>query len=317
MLTLFSKSRLTLFSIAFLSVSFLLSHQAQSKNLHHVVIVSVDGLRPDAISKSASPHIQAMKEKGMWAENAHTIVPSITLPSHTSMLTGRTFEAHQVSWNSYEPERGLVSVETCLEIAHKHGLSTAMFVGKEKFKHLNRPGSLDFFSLPGLTTATAAEVVSSFSSYVKEKGLPVLTFVHLPDTDAAGHSSGWMSSDYFKALKDIDSAMEKLLSVVHQDKNHAQTLIIFTADHGGTGKTHGEATEEHTHIPWIAFGEPIRQASIYKKPVKTYDTAATALNFLGIRAPQKWEGKPVTLQSNLVSATHLRKKSQNLEVQPN
>src|SRR5687767_5567424 len=55
----------------------------------NVVVVSVDGLRPDAIAKYSAPTLQRLMREGSYTLAARTIDPSTTLPSHTSMLTGQ------------------------------------------------------------------------------------------------------------------------------------------------------------------------------------------------------------------------------------
>src|SRR5687768_4085146 len=52
----------------------------------HVVIISLDGLRPDAIDKFGARTLQRLMREGTYTLNAQTILPSKTLPSHTSML---------------------------------------------------------------------------------------------------------------------------------------------------------------------------------------------------------------------------------------
>lgn len=267
----------------------LLAGVVWSNGVKHVVIISVDGLRPDAISTKISPHIENMYRNGVSAKKAQTILPSMTLPSHTSMLTGRDVNAHGIKWNSYMAENGIVKVATCLEIARKAGLSTAMFVAKEKFKHLNRPKSLDEFSFPG---NHSKDVTMAFIDYVKRKDLPNLTFIHLPDTDLAGHADGWMSPAYMKALKNIDVEVDRILKVTLSSKYKSNTVVILTADHGGLDHTHGGDIPAHRLIPWMAFGGPIKKHREIETLVTTYDTAATAIDLLKIKVPADWDGKP-------------------------
>src|SRR5688572_850900 len=66
----------------------------------NVVVVSVDGLRPDAIGTFAAPTLQRLIREGSYSLSASTIHPSKTLPSHTSMLTGQPPERHGVLWNN-------------------------------------------------------------------------------------------------------------------------------------------------------------------------------------------------------------------------
>jgi hypothetical protein len=54
----------------------------------HVFILSLDGLRPEAISQAPMPTLITLMQNGAYTLTAQTISPSSTLPSHTSMLTG-------------------------------------------------------------------------------------------------------------------------------------------------------------------------------------------------------------------------------------
>jgi hypothetical protein len=62
----------------------------------NIVVVSVDGLRPDAIGTYRAPTLQRLMREGSFTLSASTIHPSKTLPSHTSMLTGQGPELHGV-----------------------------------------------------------------------------------------------------------------------------------------------------------------------------------------------------------------------------
>ena len=89
------------------------------------------------------PAFHAMARQGARTWEAYTTIPPLTLPSHTSMLTGVGVQKHQVTWNGYDPTKGPLAVPTIFSLAKARGLKTAMFVGKEKLKHLELPGSLD------------------------------------------------------------------------------------------------------------------------------------------------------------------------------
>ena len=62
----------------------------------HVVVVSIDGLRPDAIETYGAATLQRLMREGSYTLSGSTIDPSKTLPSHTSMLTGQPPERHGV-----------------------------------------------------------------------------------------------------------------------------------------------------------------------------------------------------------------------------
>ena len=94
----------------------------------HVVVISVDGLRPDAIARYGAPTLQRLVREGRATLDARTIVPSLTLPSHTSMLTGVGPDQHGIEWNDDQVVgRGHVAVPTVFAVAHSAGLRTAGF----------------------------------------------------------------------------------------------------------------------------------------------------------------------------------------------
>ena len=73
-----------------------------------------------------------------------------------------------------------------------------------------------------------------------------------------------------------------------------KSTIIVTADHGGHAKTHGSALPIDMDIPWIAWGQGIKRGYEIQAPVKTFDTAATALWLLDVPRPESFDGVPVT-----------------------
>lgn len=254
--------------------------------VNHVVIISIDGLRPDAIDAAGATELQDLRSRSKVALDAKTITPSITLPSHTSMLTGRDISIHEITWNRYKPERGYVQVPTVFEIAKARGLSTAMFVGKEKLKHLAKPGTLDVFSFPAYP---AKEIAVDFVRRTNVSGLRNLTFIHLPDPDGAGHRYKWMSKEYFNAVRDSSKAVKIIEDQLNRLEPRDYRLIL-TSDHGGHGRHHKKNIAVNRQIPWMLSGPGIVPGAI-RTPVMTYDTAPTALKLLGIEAPVGWEGK--------------------------
>ena len=103
----------------------------------HVVVISIDGLRADAIEASGASNLQRMMREGAYSLDARTIMPSRTLPSHTSMMTGVSPEVHGITWNDEQVDaQGRVRVPTMFDMADSAHLKTAAFFGKAKFRHL-------------------------------------------------------------------------------------------------------------------------------------------------------------------------------------
>ena len=263
----------------------------------HVLIISVDGLRPDAIDRLGARTVQRLMREGSFARDARTIVPSSTLPSHASMLTGVEPRVHGIGWNSDEiGERGRVRVRTVFGLARAAGLRTAAFFGKPKLNHLDAPGTLDYaHSLDSLLPrrGAGARTAQLVGKYL-ERARPNLLFVHLVDPDLAGHLSGWMGPDYARAVQDADSALGAVLAHADARFGVGEYVVIVTADHGGHDRTHGTKRPEDMTIPWIAWGEGVRAGAELRSGVRTTETAATALWLLGVAIPRAWSGRPVT-----------------------
>lgn len=285
----------------------------------HVFIISFDGGKPAVIAESEMPVFKAMAAEGAHTWVAQTIMPSITLPSHTSMLTGVTPLKHHILWNDWKPELGLVKVPTVFSIAKEHGFTTAMFVGKVKFRHLDLPGTVDtfVFPLPNLPAdAQAAEkskveakaVAKAFASALAGGLKPNLCFIHFSDTDTAGHKYGWGSPEQIKAFANCDAALKIVMDAIRKADLADSSVVILTADHGGHNATpeqlkanptmakgtHGLAIPDDLNIPWIAWGKGVKAHLDLTAPIGTCDTAATALWLLDIPVPAGFDGKPVT-----------------------
>lgn len=248
-----------------------------------VVIVSIDGLRPDSLSVERTPNILDMAGRGTACWQAQTIFPPITLPSHASMLTGYLPATHGLTWGDYQPAKGLTKVPTIFSYARAAGLRTVMVVGKDKLNHLKLDGSLDVYDLVGGTD----EVIVNHAVVQVQAGADLM-LVHLPDVDVSGHNAGWMSERYLTQVAEADQAVGRLLNALPP---HA--TVILTADHGGFGPTHGMNRVQDMTIPWIIVGPDILENQVVPRAISTMDTAATALDVLGLKLAANAPGKPV------------------------
>jgi predicted AlkP superfamily pyrophosphatase or phosphodiesterase len=294
-----------------LAIIFVSATVSAAPRAEHVFIISVDGGSPVAIEQSKMPVLQRMVKEGAHSWHAQTIKPSLTLPSHTSMLTGLPMEKHKVTWNNWEPTNGIVKVSTVFAAAKQAGLSTAMFVGKEKFLHLAQPGTVDEFYYD---RANAVVVMKSDSGdkVVKKEGnifarmvatnaadyiikhKPNLCFIHFTDTDTIGHEFGWRTPEQLKAFAETDAALGMIQKAIRKAGIAKQSVIILSADHGGNGKGHSRGTPIDMQIPWVAWGATVKKNYEIIMPINTCDTAATALWLLDVKPLAPMDGVVVT-----------------------
>lgn len=261
----------------------------------HVLVVSIDGLRPDAIAAFNAPTLRRLMAQGSYTLAASTITPSKTLPSHTSMLTSLPPEQHGVLWNTPATARkDLIEQSTVFGVARAGGYRTAAFYSKSKFQPLQQPGTLDYSQAPGgwFGRWKSERTVSDVEEYLATAD-PNLLFVHFGDVDRAGHASGWMSPEYGRAVEIVDASLARLLAAAERAFGTSEFTAIVTADHGGHGHDHGSADPRDVTIPWLAWGRGVKTGALTSTGIRTMDTAATAAWLLGLDEPESWVGVPV------------------------
>ncbi len=254
-----------------------------------MVIISLDGLRPDALEQADTPILDDLRTKGAYSPSAKTILPSVTLVSHASMLGGMTPAKHGIFENEDKLSVGFINGPTLFSIAHDAGLSTGMVVGKPKLSHLVLTDSVDIYNYAG----PLDRLVVNQAIKIIQAGLPNILFIHLPDIDSAGHAFGWMSQAQLIDIGHTDALIGEIITALNEGNTLSQTVLIITADHGGHARTHGTNSLEDMTIPWLAVGPTIRTNVILTRPITIYDTAATALYILKLSQPSAWDGQPV------------------------
>jgi predicted AlkP superfamily pyrophosphatase or phosphodiesterase len=252
-----------------------------------VLLVSVDGLRPDILLRGDTPVMRALIARGAFTMWARTTAVATTLPSHTSMLTGMTPPHHGIVWNSDLPLTHPVypSRPTLMELAHQVGLTTAMATGKSKFHALARPGTLDWVYVPADSTMPDAAVADTTVAWIR-RGAPQVMFVHLPAVDTAGHAKGWGSREQLAAVAEADRCLGRILAALAASGKLDSTVVLVSSDHGGAGRGHGPDDPRSRHIPWIVAGPGIRAGIDLTGDagleVNTEDTFATLCMALGL-----------------------------------
>lgn len=265
--------------------------------VERVLIVSVDGLRPDMLLRAAAPNVRRLMRTGSFTFYARTAEVAWTLPAHATMLTGVSPDRHGLLWDVDIPKANRIYSRrpTIFQLAKAKGYTTAMAVGKSKLNQLAKPGSLDWEFIPE-EYAQADQVAAHAVDFIRLHK-PQVFFLHFADVDGAGHGNGWGSEEQVEAVAKVDAALGVVLETLRQQKLFETTAIIFTSDHGGSGIVHGAGDIRSRLIPWIISGPGIRQnldlTGYHDLEVNTEDTFATACFLLHIPVDGNVEGKPV------------------------
>src|SRR5690606_25826447 len=107
-----------------------------------VLLVSVDGMRPDSLEKAGHPMIARMLREGSYSLKAQTVMPSVTLPCHMSMFHSVPPGRHGIVENVYTAQ--VRPVAGLCEQLRMNGKRNAFFHNWSELQDLARPGSLAY-----------------------------------------------------------------------------------------------------------------------------------------------------------------------------
>lgn len=251
------------------------------------VLVMLDGVRPDAIAAAGCPALDGLRARGATTLTARSVMPSITLPCHTSIFYSVPPERHGITSNDWQPmARPLPGL---VEVAKQSGLRCGFFYNWEQLRDMARPGTMHsaFFRNSSETAEGDDEVADAAAAQIGPERLD-FAFVYFGTVDSAGHAFGWMSPPYLAQLRRVDAALGRLLAALP-----AETTVLVQADHGGHDRSHGTDSPEDMTIPWLLAGPTIRKGYEIAEPVSLLDTAPTLARVLGLAAPAAWEGRAV------------------------
>jgi len=255
--------------------------------VNRVLIIGIDGVRPDALRKARTTNMDALWKDGAYSFKASTDEISSSGPCWTAMLTGVWHTKHNVISNDYKAP----NLEEYPHFFHrireeKPDLKSYSIVNWEPIHKILQVGDASYESSPSSDAKVTSEVVS----LLKSTDMDVM-FVQLDDVDHAGHAHGFSprSAKYLKAIEKSDRQFGKMLSALKSRNTYDQEnwLIIVTSDHGGSGKGHGKNIDEHTTVFYFASGLSVDIGKIYDE-VNVVDVAVTALDHLGIAIKDEW-----------------------------
>jgi predicted AlkP superfamily pyrophosphatase or phosphodiesterase len=223
---------------------------------------------------------------------------NLTIPNHATMMTGRptgqpsgqgntvyhgytgnrTSRSGVTLHNSGNPH--LSYVASAFDVAHDNGLSTALYASKSKFVLFERSydaenGAADAVSPDDGTdkidvyvnevpffSRNASKINAAFVSRMTVSPLNY-SWVHYCDPDVAGHNDGWGSEEWVGAVRNVDGYLGEIFDLIASESAlSGKTAIILTADHGGTGITHGDpAVPANYIVPYFVWGPGVEAAA--------------------------------------------------------
>ncbi len=253
--------------------------------MEKVVLVLVDGMRPDGMMQCGHAYPGELCKKSAYTLNARTVMPSVTLPCHMSLFHSVDPDRHGILSNTYVPQvRPVVGLFDRLDM---YGKKCAFFYTWEELRDLSRPDHLHTAVCYNQHKQSDTDILITDAAidYINRE-LPDFTFVYLGETDeVGGHSCGWMSEQYLKSVNKAWGCIEKL----HKSLPEGYSLIVV-ADHGGHDRSHGTDCPEDMTIPICCCGGKF-EAGKELENASIKDIATTVAALLEVPAVKEWEGK--------------------------
>jgi arylsulfatase A-like enzyme/Flp pilus assembly protein TadD len=281
----------------------------------NLLLVTIDTLRGDALSAyggpARTPTLDDLASHGARFTFAHSHAV-VTLPSHTSILTGLLPYEHAVRDNSgFRVPDGTVTIAGRLKAA---GFSTGAFVGGFPVtKRFGLSPGFDVYDdqipeLRGDVTFSMAErpadqVVSRAVAWIGAQPGKFFSWVHVFDAHSPyrapePYASQYPNQPYYAEVAWVDHALAPLFARLATLSR--PTVVIVTADHGESLGEHGEAThgmfayESTLHVPLIIAtvtpGQAPPRGVVIDSPARHLDIAPTALDALGLPADPRLKG---------------------------
>ena len=288
-----------------------------AREIRNVILISIDTCRADYLScygyeRPTTPNIDAVAAQGILFENVVTPVP-ITLPAHSSMLTGTIPPYHGVHRNiGYQLAE---SDLTLAEILGQNGFTTGAVISafvldslfgidqgfttyNDKFEEAHLAA--------GASERKGGEATGFALEWLEEhKAEKFFFFLHYFDphdeyVPPEPFASQFAGDPYAGEIAYTDYCIGQVMNKLKKLDLYDSTLIIITGDHGEMLGEHGEKTHS-----FFIYQSAIRVPLIFKLPgsgesrrisdlVGIIDIVPTICGMLGIEVPGAVQGQDLS-----------------------
>jgi arylsulfatase A-like enzyme/tetratricopeptide (TPR) repeat protein len=281
----------------------------------NLLLISIDTLRTDRLGSYGNklietPSIDRLAREGIRFTAAYTAVP-LTLPSHTSILTGLQPFTHGVRDNGgFYPSR-----PTLATILKANGFQTAAFVSSfvldsrwglnSGFDHYFDNFTVTMADLAAMARVqrpggeTWVEAQRWLDAHVNDRFFVWLHFFdpHTPYTPPEPYRTRYAGRPYDGEVAYADSVVGQVIAYFENHQILDRTLVVLLSDHGeGLGEhdedEHGLLAYDSTlRVPLIIrLPNHARAGAVVDRTSSLVDVAPTVLGLLGISPPQTLDG---------------------------
>ncbi|HZB25234.1 MAG TPA: ectonucleotide pyrophosphatase/phosphodiesterase [Vicinamibacterales bacterium] len=252
----------------------MLSLAAAQDDEARVVLISIDGLMPSSYTSADSarlvPNLARLAAGGAYADGVVGVLPTVTYPSHTTLITGVTPARHGIYDNRIlDPENRssaawhwyarAIKVPTLPMAARARGLRAAgvfwpVTVGMDldyvlpEYARSRHPESLTMLRALSWPRTFIDSVEhtrqrpfdwpltdrdrTDFTTFLLRTVDPHVLLVHLIDLDTAQHEHGPGSREANEMLARIDGYVGEIAEAVRSAGRADRTHLVVVSDHG-------------------------------------------------------------------------------------
>ena len=212
-----------------------------------VLLISVDGLRADALGKGNTPNIERLAAAGVRAKWMNPSYPVLTFPNHFTLVTGLRPDRHGIIHNSMRDEEvGRFRVkdlqagadarwwqgEPIWNTAEKNGLRTAIWAWPGNMAPIGGVRATRHVEYsPTVTPAARADEVAGWLTE-PDATRPRLAALYFENVDNSGHDSGPDAAVTQATIREVDAAIGRILAALEASGRDARTDVIVVSDHG-------------------------------------------------------------------------------------
>ena len=264
-----------------------------------VIVLGLDGMRPDGIENALTPNLHRFIREGTSTMKGRAVYPTSSGANWSSMLLGSGPDQHGIDRNDWKLENR--SIHPVVE--KSNGYAPSVFdVLKDQYPNMRFSAVLDWIPIANYFDASIPDTVIDVESTTEaiDEILAELidrdarfVFSQIDHMDIAGHGHGYGTEAYYREAEILDYEIGRLIEALEENGLYDNTYIITLSDHGGKGVGHGGKSPEEYSIPFIIRGPGIEKGKTTSELVAPFDVAATVASIFGCEIPHYWIGSNV------------------------
>jgi predicted AlkP superfamily pyrophosphatase or phosphodiesterase len=262
-----------------------------------VVLLCIDGARPDGLERAATPNLDRIKREGSTSLTVRPVSPNLPLAGQQSLFRGVTPDLHGAKGAELNGfKRTIPSLIDLIAAADK---KVGMFYTIPSLREVCLPDSA------AVNYCNARTHTSEGDLHIVEMAIRTaamedfdFVFLNLGHAGYIGANYGWHSDEYIQALTASDNCIGKFTDAIIA--LHQPVDFVIVSNHSGAN------AQGPDDLPAYFYGYRMVPGQLLEEDISLLDFAPTIATLLGVTIPRDWQGKLVNAAINLNPQAHRR-----------